>query len=109
MRIGQTTILSLLLLLISLLNALYLFSRHRSYRLQMRSNPQSIGSPNAKVVDVDDPVEDTFGNGLSADRRGWLENVQRKEFWLDGLKMVLFVLLPSFYFHKPQLTRFAAI
>jgi hypothetical protein len=92
----QSTVLSLLLVLVALLNALYLFSRTRTYRLQMRANPSSIGSPNARVVDVDRPaVEDeTFGGGSGGgeeDGQGWLEKAKDGRLWVAGGRMVLCV------------------
>lgn len=84
---------SLALLLVSLCNALYLFSRTRAYRLQMRANPASVGSPNARVVDMDEPLgkDDAFspGPGGADDRRGWVEKAKDVKVWVEGGKVLL--------------------
>lgn len=97
---GQSTILSLVLLLVAVLNALYLFSRTRSYRLQMRANPASVGSPNARVVDLDEPIDSNPFNGggggggpshEAEDGRGWIQKAKDGKVWLAGGRMLLSV------------------
>ena len=111
----QTTLATILLLAASVLNALYLFSRLRLYRLHHRPDP--VSSPNAKFVPADldyEPLEPiSFFSRTSASAwhtfcASWrfllninprmtstrnlkTSQVQQLELWVPGkLEMMLF-------------------
>ncbi|CED82747.1 Protein of unknown function DUF2418 [Phaffia rhodozyma] len=54
-----STWLSILFFIVGALNAMYLFTRTRSYRMHLRTDP--ISSPNAKAVEEDEVMEDSEG------------------------------------------------
>ncbi|KAL7414902.1 hypothetical protein BDY24DRAFT_384970 [Mrakia frigida] len=81
-----TILLSIFLVLAATLNAVYLFTRTRSYRMHLRTDPLS--SPNARKVPEEDPMAQAGG----ANAQSWMAAWVFAKRYLSPLPVARFLL-----------------